>query len=916
MFLHGKGKILTAVFLLLLLAALSLTAGKIDEVGDATIIQLIVWRLPDPTNPETSNRADCAVINEFIRLFPKIFAEKYREKYKDDPEKYGRYSWDNVKIQLRTFSGIQIEGMGMDSGPLMAIAGGVAPDILYVNFRQSDTYIQNGFLYPLDKKEDNYISGMTEEEKAFQFHPKTLPVIKRKGPKGEVHIWAKPTGGIMGKVILYRKDLLNSVGVPFPKNDWTWQDLYAACRKLTNPEEGTYGILFTGGMNESSNWINYLWSAGGEVIHYNKKTDKWQAVFDSEAAVEAIDFYTRLSAEPWKDSKGIIRYGYAVKDPSDWQKWNLGKIGFFASYIDEKLFQTINPDVLGMVPFPIGPGGHRAAELNSKMQGIFAGIKDPAIRDAAWEYLKFVDSKDAVEIRTRIMVEGGLGRFVNPKYLRMFGYDDIIRLAPTGWEETFNIAIASGKPEPYGRNCQMVYSFITKPIQKAERMEKDGELSAEPEKRRNQLKALLVNAVDIANEKMIGNVPPEEMKVRRIVAWVVLVLIFGTFALIFQKIIKTFTPKDYSVQKKKNGWQFQKYIWAYLILIPAVASVLLWQYIPLALGSKMAFQDYQLLENSTWSGVDNFANVLWDGEWWSAVWNSCCYSFLVVTLTFLPPVILAILLDEIPKGKIIYRVLFYLPAIITGLVVIYLWKSFYDQTEYGVLNSIVLKIPAIGYILLGLGLFILLFFFAKRLYSHQSYWVGSCFLLVGIALFLFSYSFAHNIFKSLPDSTAWYHYPFAVLWQPYEWLQNPKTAMLCCVIPMVWAGMGPGCLIYLAALKGISPDFYEAADIDGANFIDKILFIVVPILKPLLIIQFVGVFINSWRNSALILAMTGGSYGTEVAGLKIFFDAYTHLKFGPAAAMAWILGFMLIGFTMHQLRILSRLEFKTTGNKE
>ena len=39
----------------------------------------------------------------------------------------------------------------MDAGPLMAIAGGVSPDVIYVNFRQSDSYIRQGFLYPLDK---------------------------------------------------------------------------------------------------------------------------------------------------------------------------------------------------------------------------------------------------------------------------------------------------------------------------------------------------------------------------------------------------------------------------------------------------------------------------------------------------------------------------------------------------------------------------------------------------------------------------------------------------------------------------------------------------------------------------------------------------------------------------------------------
>ncbi|MDA0989798.1 MAG: hypothetical protein O3A51_03505, partial [Verrucomicrobia bacterium] len=66
-------------------------------------------------------------------------------------------------------------------------------------------------------------------------------------------------------------------------------------------------------------------------------------------------------------------------------------------------------------------------------------------------------------------------------------------------------------------------------------------------------------------------------------------------------------------------------------------------------------------------------------------------------------------------------------------------------------------------------------------------------------------------------------------------------------------------------------------------------------------------------SSSFILAMTGGASGTTVAGLHIFYQSYLFLKFGPATAMAWVLGFMLIGFTVHQLRILSKLEFKTTG---
>ena len=436
-------------------------AGWIEDKDGKTIIHVKAWSLPDPTDPSTNKRADWAVIKSFLNDFPEIFKKKYQAKYSANPQKYGEHNWNNVEIDLQKFSGISIEGMGMDSKPLMAIAGGVAPDILYVNFRQSDTYIQNGFLYPLDKPEDGYFSGMTEEEINYSVFPKIWPVIKRKGPNGKVHIWAKPTGGILGKVFLYRKDLLEANGIPFPKNDWTWDDLYSYCKKLTNSDKGTYGIAFGKGSSESWFWVTFLWSAGGKVMSFDEKTDKWSAVFASKAGEESLSFYTKLCAEPWRDKEGRLHFGYAALEGDAGQKWELGQIGFKSAYIDEKLFATINPEVTGMVAVPLGPGNHRGGELNSRMQGLFAGIKEPAVRDAAWEYLRYLDSKKAVKIRTKIMVEGGLGRFVNPRYLREFGYDNIIRLAPKGWEETFEIAMDSGKPEPYGSNCQLVYLYMT-----------------------------------------------------------------------------------------------------------------------------------------------------------------------------------------------------------------------------------------------------------------------------------------------------------------------------------------------------------------------------------------------------------------------------------------------------------------------
>lgn len=907
----------TAILSSVLFAVLRMLApaGHIEDRDGRTIIHVTLFELPDPSRTDTSTRADVAAVKEFVRRFPSIFAERYLAKYKAHPEIYGRHDWDHVEIQLHRFSGITIQNLSMDARPLMAIAGGVSPDVIYVNFRQSDTYIQQGFLYPLDQAEDGYVAGMTDEEKSFRVNPKIWPVIDRKGPGGEKHVWAMPYGGALGRVVTYRKDLFDAVGVPYPSNDWTWDDLLAACKKITDPGRGVYGLGLGRGLHESWYWITFLWSAGGEALAYDEASDEWRAVFDSPEAAVALDFYARLSAEPWTDAQGKKRYGYAYKETDNEVKWSRGEIGMMFAYVDEKLFSTINPDLTGMVPVPIGPTGQRGAELNSRMMGLFAGVREPAVRDAAWEYIRFYDGEDAVRIKTRVMVEGGLGRFVNPRYLAMFGYPELIRLAPKGWKECFDTAIETGRPEPYGRNCQLVYNLMTKPMQAAEEMMLSGRLPADETQRLTVLHGLLKDAVAVTNEKMIGILTPRQRLLRRLTAAAALACIAVTFMLVLRRIARVFTPPAVAATGARVRWGFRKFLPAYLILLPAVLTILFWQYLPVVQGSVIAFLDYRVMGGSQFVWLDNFGDVLWDAEWWAAVWNSLRYTFLVLALTFLPPVVLAILLQEVPRGKVFFRTIYYMPAVVTGLVVILLWKSFYDPTELGVLNAVVLRIPAIGFLLAGAALFAIAFSFFRRLLYHRLAWAAVLFLAAGAALFYTCFSIVRPVLTL--EGVPLLRRLLMTLPEPYRWLQGSETAMFCCVLPMVWAGVGPGCLIYLAALKGIPDDFYEAADIDGATFIDKILFVVFPMLKVLLIINFVGVFIGSWLHaSANILAMTGGASRTEVADLHIFYKAFMFLKFGPATAMAWVLGFMLIGFTIYQLQILSRIEFRTTEEKK
>jgi multiple sugar transport system permease protein len=260
-------------------------------------------------------------------------------------------------------------------------------------------------------------------------------------------------------------------------------------------------------------------------------------------------------------------------------------------------------------------------------------------------------------------------------------------------------------------------------------------------------------------------------------------------------------------------------------------------------GSLMAFKDYHIVGPSPWIGFSNFAEVLFDATWWASVGKTLYYMFLALTLGFVPPIVLAILLQEVSHGKIIYRVVYYLPAVISGIIVIYLWKLMYDPSDAGGLNQILL---AIG----------------------------------------------------LPKSM---------------WIKNENLAMLCVILPTVWAGMGPGSLIYLAALKNIPNELYEAADIDGAGFFGKIRFVVFPYLKALIIIQFIAAFIVAAQSSDFILVMTfgGPNEATRVADLLIFEKAYLYLKFGLATTMAWMLSLLLMGFTVIQIKYLSKMEFRT-----
>jgi multiple sugar transport system permease protein len=357
----------------------------------------------------------------------------------------------------------------------------------------------------------------------------------------------------------------------------------------------------------------------------------------------------------------------------------------------------------------------------------------------------------------------------------------------------------------------------------------------------------------------------------------------------------------------------------YVLIIPALLLILLWQYVPLLGGAGIAVAEYELARPSRWVGLDNFAAVLFDERFWRAFARTFYFVALVIGLGFWPPILLAILLQEIPTtaAKYAFRVIYYLPALVSGVFVMFLWRGFYEPGASGILNQLLMAVNHLGPLpatLLKLAL--------------AGFWVALLVALVRLPLRVPEMGTAMRVVLWLAAAvmvaaTVWTWNALGVgalvgrfHVAPLRWIFSPDLAMICVVIPMVWAASGAASILYLAALKTIPEEIYEAADIDGANHWHKVFYIVLPRLKYLVTIQFIAAVIGAFKGGTdYILALTGGgpNDATTVLALEIYIRAFLDLRFGVGASMAWILGALLVGFTAYQLKMLSRAEFKAAG---
>ena len=793
----------------------------------------------------------------------------------------------------------------MEVLPLMQIAGGVQPDAMHLRPWNCHSYVRQRLLYPLDKHlekalgvaiEDGHLLGRDEyfqrlkESALYESHmalraPRQLwTAMRRQCPYGQqcsycrrhglkaaekhYHIWAIPVN-VYVRAVVYRRDLFREAGLP-DRAPETLDEFIDFARRLTDPDEREFGLRID--LQDIGATARFVMQCLGGRIAEQDEEGNWGCAYDSQKAVEACYFVSRLFYEPYTNRKGmeltsVVFPGESpiAKERPPW-RGGIAQIGMFLEPFDQKFFwYWRSPSQFGLGATPKGPGGKRGegGTMGARLLGIFAGLEDDQDKiDAAWEWIWFYDGLESRRMFARVFVEHGKAQYVQPRLLKEAGFASYVRQVPKQWVEANDQSFRTNSVPMIGENTQMILkSFRDAMDQIWTSSDVQRAIAGRNEDLAKQLiREILKQRVRLTNEQILKMLTPEQEKFRWRVSVATAVAIFVIFVLVFRRVFKTFIASQVVEANRPRGmWQFSRYKWAYILLIPAVGSIALWAYYPLARGTVMAFQDYRIRGVSSWVGLENFTTVLFDEGFWYAVWVSFKYILMYALFGFTAPIILAFLLTEIPKGKVLFRTLYYLPAVLSGIVVMFLWKGFYGQ--YGMINQV-------------LNSFIALLN-----------------MIPGVAI--------EELHKA--------------------WLQDPNFALFFVLLPVIWIGAGPGCLIYLAALKTIPEELYEAADIDGAGILQKAFHVSIPGIKGLIIINFIGVMVAQMKGgSEFVLAMTQGGphtpYGqTEVVGLYIYWQAFGFLKFGTAAAMAWVLGSMLVGFTVLQMQRLSRMEFKTSA---
>lgn len=228
-------KILSILFIAVLTLA-GCSSGSDETSGDVTEINFALF---------SATAEQEATLQEIIAMF--------EEENPDIKVNYEITPYDDYFTKLQT-----------------NVAGGQAPDVFEINYDNSVTYYENGVTQDLSE-------FMSSDSKSKYDETALTGYSTADGEQ-----FALPSS-FSTVLTFYNKDLFDAAGVEYPTSDWTWEDEMAAAEKLTDPENGVYGLVTPFSYNEF-----YKTAAQNGGALFNE--DYSEVTINSPENVEALQY--------------------------------------------------------------------------------------------------------------------------------------------------------------------------------------------------------------------------------------------------------------------------------------------------------------------------------------------------------------------------------------------------------------------------------------------------------------------------------------------------------------------------------------------------------------------------------------------------------------------------------------------------
>lgn len=210
--------------------------------------------------------------------------------------------------------------------------------------------------------------------------------------------------------------------------------------------------------------------------------------------------------------------------------------------------------------------------------------------------------------------------------------------------------------------------------------------------------------------------------------------------------------KKQVVSQKPLSARLYTYRWFYLMFVPVLIFLFVFNFMPLA-GLRYMFYSYPDADNIVWVGLENFKRLFGEKMFWTSFKNTLELSLVKLLLNTFMAVIISLLLNEMVNVlfKKVTQTIIYLPHFMSWVVTASVFTLILSYSNSGLVNSV---LENLGIIVDG------------------------------------------EEIKFL-ESTEWWRFTYYLI--------------------NIWKDTGWGTIIFLATLSGISPELYEAAQIDGAN---------------------------------------------------------------------------------------------------